>query len=586
MATEIKSLRVRRVANGGSGEIDVKITLIKRLSNNYEVIWLPNGSIPVTYYYKLNNIDQSKKDYFSNIVKGGDLDISDPLVIKGFNPNTYIESDVLLNETILQRQRSDSTNYEIVQDPWSDTPPIWRKFGNDIYYLNNGSKLFIKWVDENGNMVGGLKWSDENGEELKSIDDIDKSKYSKMVYIYEPNYEEIMISTSGELIRYAASVSEKVFFGLNLDIDIIKNVLITWKIKVPNYNIELNDPNNVSSQIIKYISPVGELNEPSDPEEDNVSQPKAKKEKITIITPKDLIARVKKDIDNIRIFIGNVLENVTAETTDGFIFESNISDQDLLGSEYTESGFVGEEESVMVKGQKIVLFDDVELNRDYGEDIDAGIVNTGGSYIQSPNSHIPNNVVPLPKDLENVQNSHVIFKQSLGGGSYRALNNDVYSPKKIISGYDIVSDMNAFVIDVLGPFATFLKTNYPILYKDWYISSATRGYVPVGGSLTSQHFKGQAIDSQILGSRSYNPQKNIDLLNAILEWYKDNKVGYGQILFETRNDSCWIHWSYSRAKNKLQLLRFKSDRTLRTALVNTTGKYVLPPVTSNLLAFS
>jgi hypothetical protein len=146
--------------------------------------------------------------------------------------------------------------------------------------------------------------------------------------------------------------------------------------------------------------------------------------------------------------------------------------------------------------------------------------------------------------------------------------------------------MNEFVSDVLGPFATFLKSNYPDLYKNWYITSATRGYVPDGGSLTSQHMKGQAVDSQILGSTAKLPGDNIKLLNAILTWYQSNPVGYGQILFETRGNSCWIHWSYSRGNTKIQLLRFKEDTTLKSASINTTGTYVKPTVTASALGFA
>jgi hypothetical protein len=144
--------------------------------------------------------------------------------------------------------------------------------------------------------------------------------------------------------------------------------------------------------------------------------------------------------------------------------------------------------------------------------------------------------------------------------------------------------MNEFVSDVLAPFATWLKSKYPGLYKGWYITSATRGYVPSGGSLSSQHMKGEAIDSQILGSSAASPEKNIELCNAILEWYKSNPVGYGQILFETRGSSCWIHWSYSRGAKRLDFKRFSED-SIKRAPANKSGYYVLPPLTRASLGF-
>jgi len=230
----------------------------------------------------------------------------------------------------------------------------------------------------------------------------------------------------------------------------------------------------------------------------------------------------------------------------------------------------------------------VELMRDEDVTVNNGTgggVDRGGSNVNTPGGDVSNSSVSLPTDLSNVRNSVIITRQSTGSGT-RSITSDITAPSgQVVSGSTITKNMNEFVSDVLGPFATFLKSNYPSLYKSWYITSATRGYIPAGGSLTSQHLKGQAIDSQILGANSSSPGENIKLLNAILTWYKSNPVGYGQILFETRGNSCWIHWSYSRGNTRLQLLRFKSDSTLRSASVNTTGSYVEPTVTSSSLGF-
>ena len=68
-----------------------------------------------------------------------------------------------------------------------------------------------------------------------------------------------------------------------------------------------------------------------------------------------------------------------------------------------------------------------------------------------------------------------------------------------------------------------------------------------------------------------------------MTWYQSNPLGYGQLLFETRGNSCWIHWSYKRGNDRLMFARFKSDTTLRSASANTTGKYVKPPLTASSL---
>ena len=94
-----------------------------------------------------------------------------------------------------------------------------------------------------------------------------------------------------------------------------------------------------------------------------------------------------------------------------------------------------------------------------------------------------------------------------------------------------------------------------------------------------------------LGSRRTNPDGNIKLMNTILEWYAENPVGYGQILFETRDmldgkpqDSCWIHWSYTRGTKRLMFVRFHNDTT-KSASANKTGSYVKAPLTKSSLGF-
>lgn len=266
-----------------------------------------------------------------------------------------------------------------------------------------------------------------------------------------------------------------------------------------------------------------------------------------------------------------------------------------LNSEYTENVYTGpEEEFSIVNGEEIPVFNNAELKRDDSvpaPDGDGQGVQYGGSTVKSPSGSVSTSSVTLPTDLSKVQNSSVITKKSMGNGAYSAINTDIVSPKgdKIL-GSDICKDMNQFVQDVLGPFATWLKSKYPNIYKGWYITSATRGYVPSGGSLTSQHMKGQAIDSQFLTSAKKGTlafrENQLKLLNAILEWYQENPVGYGQILFETRDGtSCWVHWSYKRGNDRLMLTRFKNDTTYKASM-NKTGAYVKPPISSEAAALS
>lgn len=186
-------------------------------------------------------------------------------------------------------------------------------------------------------------------------------------------------------------------------------------------------------------------------------------------------------------------------------------------------------------------------------------------------------------DLKNIGNSKYLKYQSTRNGKKPI--EDFNSNGKTITKKEIVKNMNNFIEDVLSPFSTFLKNKYNKLYSNLWITSSTRAYVPKSGSLTSQHFYGQAIDIGYGGSFRKKNDLALQLLNAILEWYQLNPVGYDQILFETRDKkSCWIHWSYKRNNNRIELRRFVNDITSWNTPLTKLGlkhKYILPNVDSN-----
>ena len=305
-------------------------------------------------------------------------------------------------------------------------------------------------------------------------------------------------------------------------------------------------------------------------------------------TDGNIKVKVKVSLPDFTVYLGDPPGTTGSDAT-GLNPFGLVDDEVENPDPYEETVYSGpEEEAVIIDGERLILFSNSELKRDDSapsKDGSGSGVNFGGSDVNAPAGNVSNSTVELPADLKAVQNSSVITKQSMGSGSFRAIGSDITAPSgQKALGKDIIKCMNEFISDVLSPFSTFLKSKYPALYKSWYITSATRGYVPSGGSLTSQHMKGQAIDSQILGASAGKPDKNIELMNAILEWYKLNPVGYGQILFETRDSSCWIHWSYTRGVKKLMFARFAQDST-KSAPANKTGSYVLPPLTRDSLGF-
>ena len=212
--------------------------------------------------------------------------------------------------------------------------------------------------------------------------------------------------------------------------------------------------------------------------------------------------------------------------------------------------------------------------------VNSSSANKGGSDIV-PNSVVTTLAVVLPPDLRAVRNS-IRLTQSSDNNGPTQIQDFKDSSGTLYSKEDIIRNMNQFIEDVLGPFATFLKTNYPKLYKNWYITSATRGYVPKGGSSVSQHQTGQAVDSQIVGGKTIQEtmQLNLDLFNAMMEWYKQNPLQYDQILWETRKpSSSWIHWSYRRNNSRDWFIRFTDDKTNQSCKLNIKGKQILPGVT-------
>jgi hypothetical protein len=552
---EIKSVRVRKT-NVKSGTLDIKVSLYENkrtfAADEMVLVGTNNGNIVwQEARYKIKNTTE---------------------------PIFFISNFIATNNNLGSTDKN--SYYDIIQDPWEETAPIIRNYGYDPYYLNNGAEVYISWTDVDSKISeGGEKYSKPDGTEItydptfyKETGNVKSLNITKSIRI--DHKEETQYLTLNKNNEFEYTIYSNDYRATDL---IVLDILIgEWKRKIPNYDLALCSPNNESCSIIPYKSPL----KPFVPDPEPESLPKiavneTPKEPITIILPESI--KVKIDT-TFKIFIGKNKEVIDQNKV---LQDDEITD---LSDEYTEEGFAGSEET------PFDLMQDSEILRDDNPSSppppDGGGSITGGSQVNSPGGSVSRTEVSLPTDLSKVRNSSVIKTQSMGGSS-RGINNDIKSPKgDVVLGSDITKSMNEFVLDVLGPFATFLKTKYPSLYSSWQITSATRGYVPPGGSLTSQHMKGEAIDSQIAGANANNPGKNIELLNAMLEWYKTNKVGYGQILFETRGNSCWIHWSYKRGNTKLSLLRFAQDKTLRSASINTTGRYVLPPVNASQLGFS
>jgi hypothetical protein len=307
---EIKSVRLRRKSatpdeNLGLG--DIKIILYKDVDRRSLASIQSNGSQlwPSTDYSGTRYVDYT----------------SDQLI-----------QDYIKVNSIFQDKPVDY--YQIIQDPWLETPPKWRSFGYDCYYLNNGSSLFINWT-LNGSEVGGKSWSDDDGNELdieRGSTQSNKSSIIKRVTVISPDNQKMCLSTSGFTYKLD---DFKDFNGAMNDLSIVSDVISTWKIKVPNYELDLCSPNYISCNLQKYINPIDEL-----PKEEFKSATQSNpKFKLNVVLD-NLKTKVKEDISNLKIYLGDIPSE--------FVYQDEI---EFLDSEYIEGAFSGEEEKIIQLNQ-------------------------------------------------------------------------------------------------------------------------------------------------------------------------------------------------------------------------------------------
>ena len=96
-----------------------------------------------------------------------------------------------------------------------------------------------------------------------------------------------------------------------------------------------------------------------------------------------------------------------------------------------------------------------------------------------------------------------------------------------------------------------------------HISSGYRSLAlnrAVGGSNTSQHSKGQALDIDMDGTKITNKQ--------VFDYIKDN-LEFDQLIWEfgTDKNPDWVHVSYAKGKNRKQILK-AVRRNGKTSYIN------------------
>jgi hypothetical protein len=106
------------------------------------------------------------------------------------------------------------------------------------------------------------------------------------------------------------------------------------------------------------------------------------------------------------------------------------------------------------------------------------------------------------------------------------------------------------------------KFNEPIYISSFYRSPELNK--AIGGSSSSQHCKGEAIDIDDV----YSKASNSDFFN-----YIKDKLEFDQLIWEFGDDEnpAWVHVSYSLGKNRMRILKAIKENG-RTKYINITNE--------------
>ena len=186
--------------------------------------------------------------------------------------------------------------------------------------------------------------------------------------------------------------------------------------------------------------------------------------------------------------------------------EDGVSDPNAAGIE--DSPTPGEEDSADVASSKVP----------------AGACNLTKKGTKLPDINISNGINYGMKISDSFTLKDVMVK-----GKLRAYGG--------FSKADMIANMRCLAVNCLDP----IKAKYPGMY----LTSGFRDYIPPGGSTTSQHMLGQAVDMK------FNGHSREDYFN-IVQWIAKN-VPYDQLLLEyLPSGGHWIHISFKSSGNRYE----------------------------------
>ncbi len=303
---EIKSVRVRK-NNNNSGVLDIKVSLFEDNKSKTEII--------------LIGINNANTIWRTSYTKDG--------IYKNFSNDDFIKNFITLQSKV------DNSKYDIIQDPWEESVPKWRSYGFDPYYINNGSMVYINWLDGTTS-VGGKKYSNTNGDEIN----VDTTITKIVTIINSENNIIIEIDGDGSFKYPKNIIKSKEYSSTIKDIDILKEVISKWNSMIPGYSLEVCSPNNESCSLIDFKDPLNikEIKESvvKEDKENTVARIK-----LNPILPTEKL-KVKFDF-SIKVYLGDPKNG--SNKTDDYTFQSEDSG---LDPEFSENSFEGSDESTFL----------------------------------------------------------------------------------------------------------------------------------------------------------------------------------------------------------------------------------------------
>lgn len=391
MGDILKVVRVRKKDQFDSLDILVSVEKKNRpFSTKYEVVWFPSGETSTKYEYDSEDLNSetfsgtlnsapitlTKKELVDRLLKNSDspyiklkanaykdkysrigpaiifllsadkylgIDELEGIITYGFNTSTWTEGDAFINETIKKKELEDKVKYEIIEDPYNkDNVPRIRRFGYDPYYLPNGAKVIVKWME--GDIAsGGRKYSTNSGEELEEsvYDGKKRSVHKKHAEIFSADDKEIFYLD--ENLKFTKELKWKEYVNVS-DAVILSDVLDAWRAAIPGYSLPLGLTQE--QQSVTYRRPSGtDYKSPFDPAPapgvtqsatQSATQSNTGKIPIIVNLPQGVF-KPKTDLPDFVLYIGK-----NAQKSDPFDF---VEAEDVTDEQFTESDFAGQEET-------------------------------------------------------------------------------------------------------------------------------------------------------------------------------------------------------------------------------------------------